>query len=351
MPEQEMTQPIDYVQMIAKCAPVMMWMAGTDKQFNYFNKAWLECTGRTLEQEMGNGWSEGVHPDDLKQCQETYTTAFDARQDFKMSFRLRCHDGAYRWIMDTGAPLFTPDEIFAGYIGSCVDISEVAKAKQILHEVTCRIFQAQEEERQRIARELHDDFSQRLALMAVELQLLTRKGADGQEDLEHAARPLTEQIKRLSSDLYHLSHHFYPTKLEKLGLLPTVKGYVRELKTLCSFSVKVFESNFPKVLPKHIDLGLFRIIQEALWNAKKYSQVSQAFLELRGTTHKVYVKITDWGVGFKEHTIKEMVGLGLLSMEERARILGGSITVKSKPDKGTQITVEIPLPGTDYYQK
>jgi two-component system, LuxR family, sensor kinase FixL len=109
---------------VADTAPVLIWMAGTDKLCNFFNQGWLDFTGRTLEQELGNGWAEGIHPDDLAGCLKTFVTAFDARQPFTMEYRLRRHDGEYRWISDHGVPRFDSEGDFLGYIGSCVDLTE-----------------------------------------------------------------------------------------------------------------------------------------------------------------------------------------------------------------------------------
>jgi PAS domain S-box-containing protein len=109
---------------MADTAPVLIWMSGTDKLCNYFNQPWLNFTGRTMEQEMGNGWLEGVHADDLQHCLDTYVTAFDARQPFQMEYRLRRFDGAYHWIVDAGVPRFTSEGDFLGYIGSCIDIED-----------------------------------------------------------------------------------------------------------------------------------------------------------------------------------------------------------------------------------
>jgi formate hydrogenlyase transcriptional activator len=111
-------------QLMADAAPVMIWMSGIDKLCTYFNKNWLDFTGRPLETELGEGWSEGVHPDDLKRCLNTYVRAFNARQGFQMEYRLRRFDGEYRWILDAGAPRVGCDGAFEGYIGSCIDITD-----------------------------------------------------------------------------------------------------------------------------------------------------------------------------------------------------------------------------------
>jgi PAS domain S-box-containing protein len=115
---------------MADCAPAMIWMAGDDKLCEFFNQGWLAFTGRNMEQEIGNGWAQGVHPDDQQHCLETYHSAFDSRRPFEMEYRLRRHDGEYRWVLDTGAPRFAPDAKFVGYVGTAVDITDKKRADE-----------------------------------------------------------------------------------------------------------------------------------------------------------------------------------------------------------------------------
>jgi PAS domain S-box-containing protein len=114
---------------LADTAPVMMWTTGPDKLCTFFNKTWLSFTGRTMEQELGHGWAEGIHPDDAERCFARYCEAFDARRDFHIEYRLRRADGEYRWVLCSGVPRFAPGGVFAGYIGSDIDISDLKSAQ------------------------------------------------------------------------------------------------------------------------------------------------------------------------------------------------------------------------------
>jgi PAS domain S-box-containing protein len=117
---------------VADAAPVMIWMAGNDKLCTFFNKGWCDFTGRRLEQELGNGWAESVHPDDMARCLDIYHRYFDAREEFTMELRLRRYDGEYRWVLDHGVPRFDPEGTFLGYIGSCIDVTERKQAEESL---------------------------------------------------------------------------------------------------------------------------------------------------------------------------------------------------------------------------
>lgn len=125
--------PEEYAVLVEQ-APILIWRAGTDGLCDYFNQRWLEFTGRSMSQEAGNGWAEGVHPEDLQACLDTYLDHFGRRATFEMEYRLRRHDGAWRWIFDRGVPMFGAGGDFAGYIGSCTDVTARVEAQAALAE-------------------------------------------------------------------------------------------------------------------------------------------------------------------------------------------------------------------------
>jgi len=129
---------------ITEASPIMVWMSGTDKLCYYFNKGWLDFVGRTLEQEMGNGWAENVHPDDFERCLNIYVTNFDARKPFEMEYRLKHHSGEYRWIIDRGVPRYSADGVFEGYVGGCLDIHEQREAAETRHRLAAIVESSQD---------------------------------------------------------------------------------------------------------------------------------------------------------------------------------------------------------------
>jgi PAS domain S-box-containing protein len=123
MLQKSLQSEVDSFRLLADRAKVMIWTSGPDELCDWFNRAWLEFTSRTMEQELGDGWAKGVHPDDLSRCLSVYSTAFESRQEFSMEYRLRRHDGVYRLVLDIGSPYFSADEEFLGYFGSCIDVT------------------------------------------------------------------------------------------------------------------------------------------------------------------------------------------------------------------------------------
>ena len=327
--------------LMANAAPVLLWMSGVDKLCTYFNQGWLEFTGRSLEAELGNGWVEGVHADDVEKCMDTYTKAFDRREPFQMEYRLRRHDGEYRWIYDQAVPRFDADSSFAGYIGSCIDVTESKLSAEALSTMNQRLIEAHEEERTRLARELHDDIVQRLALLSVNLQLVKRTPlpADADQKIGAAVR----RIADLTTDLQALSHRLHSSKLESLGLAGAAAGFCEELSDQQSVEIDFHSENISETLPIEISLCLFRVLQEALRNAIKHSGSRRFEVRLRGEADAVELTVKDSGSGFDPQQGVRGRGLGLTSMKERLALVHGELSIHSELGRGTTVHAFVPL--------
>jgi PAS domain S-box-containing protein len=196
----ESNSDVEFFQQLADGAPVLIWMSGIDMGCFYFNRAWLDYRGRTTEQEFGNGWAEGVHPDDLERCVQHYTSAFKQRLAFAMSYRLRHHTGEYRSILDRGVPHYTPDGRFLGFFGGCVETSADACASRAVSSVLilARI------EQLRLALDRTRHFAERLAEQEAEL---ARHPAN--------AESLEAKMKRLASE--HRGRHHAAEQISELA--------------------------------------------------------------------------------------------------------------------------------------
>jgi len=342
--------------LMADTAPVMVWMSGPDKRCTYFNKTWLDFTGRSLERELGDGWSEGAHADDRQRCLETYDRAFGAHQEFRMEYRLRRFDGAYRWVFDTGVPRFDSDGTFEGYIGSCLDITDQKEAIDALRqsqgelrELTGRLLQAQETERRRIARELHDDLSQSLAFLAVELDMLGQELPESAVELSERLQKWSSHVKQLSSTVHGLSHRLHPAKLEQLGLVAAVRALCKDSAQHDGLTVKFADRDVPQSLPLDTALCLYRVAQESLQNVVKHSGARRALVELHGAADCIRLCVADDGDGFDVTSVKG--GLGLVSMRERLNVVRGQVSIESQVGAGTRIEARVPFCATSLAQE
>jgi PAS domain S-box-containing protein len=329
--------------LVANSAPVLIWMSGTDKLCTFFNQGWLSFTGRSMEEELGEGWVIGVHPEDVQRCLRTYFASFDARAPFEMEYRLRRFDGEFRWVVDYGTPRFEMDGTFCGYIGSAVDITERKTSEESLHSLSGRLIHAQEEERARIARELHDDFSQRLALLGISLGQLWKDLPESQADQRTGVLEILKGTKEMSSDLHSLSHQLHSSKLELVGLVSALSGLCQEMGEKYKIEIHFTKSGVLPKITKEVELCLFRVTQEALGNVVKHSQSKRARVELGANSMGVSLRIADEGRGFEPDLSNPAAGIGLVGMRERLRLVGGRLSVKSELLRGTEVLAEVPL--------
>jgi signal transduction histidine kinase len=301
----------------------------------------------------GDTWATYVHPDDLKNVLDTVSQALEHHQPFSREYRLRRSDGAYRWIFDVASPRVNGDGSFGGFIGSAIDTTDQKLAQQALERVSGQLIEAQEKERSRIARDLHDDICQRLALLSMELAQANRSSSISPEGLKKSLDDIQKHCSEIAGDVQSLSHQLHSSKLEYLGIVTAIRGFCMEFSKQHQVNIEFSENNVPTDLPKDVSLSLFRVAQEALQNAVKYSGVSQFAIDLSGMEDALRLVVSDAGAGFDVADAKKNQGLGLLSMQERIHLVHGSFTVESKPWQGTKILAVVPLiaererPGAD----
>ena len=328
--------------LVADSAPVMIWMSGLDKRPTYFNRPWLDFTGQS-EADLQSGLAGIVHPEDYSKCQDIYCRGFDQRQPFAKECRLKRHDGQYRWMLDIGVPRFHEDGSFAGYIGSCVDITEQKLAEEALSSISRRLIDAQEQERSRIARELHDDINQRLALVAMGLDRQRGDLRTTTRDMRSAMGKAIKQISDIVSDVHMISHRLHSSKLDTVGLAAAAAGFCRELSKQQNVEVDFQCDGIARELPEALAICMFRVLQEALQNAVRHSGAKHFKVSLAECTNQIALTICDEGRGFNPAEALKGSGLGLVSMIERLKLAGGELLIDAGPKRGTTIRASVPF--------
>jgi PAS domain S-box-containing protein len=327
--------------LMADTTPALVWMCDREGTVTYLNDRRIDFTGRDLATGLGDAWSAFIHPDDLESVQTANKQALKQQKEFSKEYRLRRRDGVYRWMLDIAAPRVNADGSFAGFVGSAADITDQKLAQEALEKMGGKLIEAQEEERSRIARELHDDICQRLALLSMELEQANRasNGSGGSLKIEEIRR----HCAQIAGDVQALSHKLHSSKLEYLGLTAAIRSYCHEFSQQHDVSVQFADFNVPSFLPRDISLSLFRVTQEALQNALKHSGVRQFSVSLRGSANEIQLEVSDRGAGFDVEGAKLDRGLGLVSMQERVHLVHGIFTIESTANGGTKILVRVPL--------
>ncbi len=308
-------------------APVLVWMAGTDTLCNYFNKPWLDFTGRNLEQEMGNGWAEGVHPDDFQHCLDTYINAFNARQEFRMEYRLKRFDGEHRWLFDTGVPRFAPTGEFLGYIGSCVDIHARKFAEDSLQQLNEMLEQriqertaqleATNKELESFSYSVSHDLRSPLRHIAGFIELLEKRHSSTSLD-ETSQRYLgiiaqtAKQAGILIDELLTFSR-MGRTEMRYINL--NIEELVQEVKRdlITESSGRIIHWHIKPLPEVQGDPSMLRLVlRNLIGNAVKYTQTQNPAEITIGSINyenEVVFSVQDNGVGFNMQYVHKLFGV------------------------------------------
>ena len=284
-----------------------------------------------------------IHEEDIPRINSMISSMTPDHSVCRVSYRAYRADGTLVWLEQSCRGSFDSQGKLTRVIGMVTDISERKEAEQSLMVLGGRLIEAQEQERRRIARDLHDDINQRLAILSIDLQGLANNPPESAAAVRERAEELCRKTSEISTELSAITHELHSPKLELLGIVPAMRGFCEELRKHHNVSVDFDVIDVPPELPRNISLCLFRIFQEALRNAARHSGTLEFEAELIGSPGEIELKIRDHGIGFNLESAVSGRGLGLLSMRERVSLLKGAISVDSGPQRGTLIHVRLPL--------
>jgi PAS domain S-box-containing protein len=264
-----------------------------------------------------------------------------ARSSYQFEKKVLRKDGRELWGHVQVSLLKPPGDVLPMILRVLEDITDQKIAESQLHQLAGRLIQAQEDERSRIARELHDDLAQRVSLLVFHLEELRRGLVSEQSSLADQTAKLHDMASEVASDIHHLSHEFHPAGLRYLGLGPALRELCERVSSQRPLTVHVRVDNLPKQIPQDMALCLFRVAQEALNNALKHSQARTIVVEGEQDGALVRLRISDDGVGFDPRSTSS--GIGLTSMRERLRLVGGELFIASAPNCGTKVTAQLKI--------
>jgi PAS domain S-box-containing protein len=322
---------------------ILSWEGEVEGQrFSYVSEHAVELLGYPVA-----AWYESdflashIHADDLHLVLAAYEKQTRITEHFDLTFRMWAKDGRLVWIQNL-ISLGPESEGTKRLHGFMIDVSERTRSEEALKDLVGRLIAAQEEERRRVARELHDDFNQRLAVLSLELEQLGKK-IQKPLNLRESVKRLQSQAQEIAAEIHRLSYKLHPSKLDHVGLAVAVKSLCAELTQSGKLKVDFHQTGFPAVLDRDVTLCVFRIAQEGLRNCVKHSGAESARVVLTKTRNAVRLVVSDNGCGFNTKTALIEKGLGFISMKERLHVLGGKMNVYSKPLRGTRIEISVPL--------
>jgi two-component system CheB/CheR fusion protein len=325
-------------------------MRDPDGAITGFNAACQEASGYSFEDVKNKPWDCLLAPEDVEPAKAVFAALRNSAQTeavYENSWIFK--DGSRHVIAWSSLAHHAAGGSVSRIISTGLDITErkltedaLRQSQEELRRLTASLFTTQEEERKRLARELHDDVNQRMAMVANEVDLLERDLPDSTDLVRGQLRSLRERVEHLSDDLRRVAHQLHPSALEHFGLVAALESYCADFSKLYPIQIEFAHRGVPEAIPFEVALCLYRVAQECLHNIAKHSGAREAKLTLRGDKEGLLLSVIDNGEGFDPRLAAGQRGLGIVGIRERVRLAGGTVSIASKPGHGVQIDVRIP---------
>jgi len=342
--ERALRESEERLHLAAAAGDVGVWMWDVAEDLIWATDNWRSMFGFSPEAIIRyDTFLQRVHKDDRPAVELAVKRAVNQKAEYSSEHRVSLPNGAVRWITANGRvhPGAGPNHL--RMLGASVDITERKRMEHAARELSGRLISAQEEERARLAKELHDGLNQSLALMSVDMDMLGQRLPAEPGLINARLKEFSENARGLSAEVHRISHGLHPAKLEQLGLVVALRSICAEVEGVHGVTVSFENRDIPRVLPDDVALCLYRVAQEAIQNVVKHSGAKKASVELVLVGHTIHLKVRDDGLGFEVEAEHVASSLGLVSMRERVRLVHGGISVDSEPCKGTCITAFVPI--------
>jgi PAS domain S-box-containing protein len=284
-----------------------------------------------------------VHPDDRTRVSEAIANAKQNRKLYAAEFRIVQPDGTVRWLAARGKFYYARNGNPERMLGVSLDITERKRAEEALFDTNRRVIEAEERERNRIARDLHEDVGQRLALLAIALEQLKNDLPHQAVELLNCMDAVWKKTSEILTDVKASAHELYSPRLEYLGIPSVMRSFCEEFGEKKGVEIDFRSHDLPSLVLPDVSICLFRVLQEALHNGVNHSGAQKFSVQLWGASDEIHLAVNDYGVGFDLRVARKSRGLGLTRMEQRVKLVKGTFLIDSQPEKGTTVHVSVPL--------
>jgi len=334
----------ELLKIFVKHVPAAVAMLDRDMRYLQVSDRWCVDFSLDSSQLLGRSHYE-IFPDIPDRWKQLHRRAL-AGETLRADEDRWDREGGTTWLRWEIRPWQNLDGLPRGVLIFSEDITDRKHAEEALLGMGRKLIEAHEQERTRIGRDLHDDFVQRLALLSIELGAVQQDVPDAVSELRTRIGALRDQTTQITNDVQLLSHELHSSKLEYLGIVGATKNFCQEFSERQKVEIDFQSRDLPAALPTELSLSLFRVLQEALRNAMKHSGVKRFEVRLWGSTGEIHLTVSDLGVGFDSGAAMKSTGLGLTSMQERLRLVGGDLSINSQPKRGTTIHARVPFTST-----